>query len=113
MGFSKLQFAPYPRNELRQHIDRIRVSSNSPMPAAAVDEVADLACHAAQTARDALMRVLDSASHPAIANTAIGIAASLLRSDMDRIEAGLREFSENTGAPFFCGTITVGGQAHG
>lgn len=113
MAFSTLEFASYPRAEIRQHVDKIRVSSNSPMPATAVDEIADLACHAAATGRSALMRVLDGASHAGVSGTALGIAASLLKSDMERIQSALQQYSQDSGTPFFNETITIGGQSNG
>ncbi len=113
MAFSDLKFPEHQRAQLRAHLEGIRVSTGSPMPPAAVDEIVDLACHAAAEARKAMFRVLDTASHRAVATTAVGIAASLLKADLEQIEAGIRSYAEERGSQIFETTVQIGVQAHG
>lgn len=111
MQFSTISFEDYPRQELRDHLLGMRAQTGSPMPLSAIDEIVDLACHAAERSRSAALEVLDRASDPRISNTAIGLAFSLIASDCKTIEAALRLYASETGKPLFVGSI--GGQAHG
>lgn len=113
MVFSSLEFAEYPRAEIRALIDGFRQSTDSAMPATAVDEIVDIALHAAQSARSAMFRVLDSASQPAITVTAVGIATSLLKSDLEKIADGIAAYATQSGASLHRASVHVGGQAHG
>ena len=97
---SSLDFPEHPRRELRAYLNDTRIASGSQMPAAAVDEAVDLACHAAQCARRTLLETLDRSSDPRIVTTSLGLAISLLSNDCKRIEAGLRSYAESSGAAF-------------
>tara|TARA_R110002072_G_scaffold38314_3_gene110881 strand:- start:2546 stop:2878 length:333 start_codon:yes stop_codon:yes gene_type:complete len=97
---TSIDFPAHPRRQLRACLEEQRIASGSQMPAAAVDEAVDLACHAAESARRTMFEILDRASDPRITTTSIGLAISLLSSDCARIEAGLRDYAEQTGATF-------------
>ncbi len=109
--FAAMPFAPYPRVELRAHLVRMRAANNSPMPDAAIEEIVDLACHAAETARLGLLEVVDRASDHRVSITAIGIATSLLAHDCELIKEALQHAAVANGLHFETGTLKV--QAHG
>jgi hypothetical protein len=99
-SFAATKFAPYPRRELRAHIMQLRQRTGSNMPDAAVDEIVDIACHAAESGRRAMLETLDRASDPRIANTAIGLASSLLASDLNFHNQAVKEFAKQSGLHF-------------
>lgn len=109
--FRTLTFAPYPRAELRQHLVNMRTANNSPMPDAAIDEIVDLACHAAISGRTAMLEVIDRASDYRVSITAVGIASSLMAHDMKIFIEGLQHAAEHCGLHFE--SSRVGGQANG
>lgn len=108
-----MKWPDYPRAQIRDRIDAMRRTTGSPMPAIAVDEIVDIALHAAASARLAMMETLDRASEPAVATTALGIAASMVKADMDHLEGALTKYAEAKGKPLFRERIMMGGPAHG
>ena len=94
-------FPPYPRAEIRAKIDEVRKRENSPMPDAALDEIVDLALHAAATARQTMFDVLARASDPRISHTAIGVAGGLLASDLRHLQGALEDWARETGKPMY------------
>jgi nitrogen-specific signal transduction histidine kinase len=110
-GFAPMAFPPYPRRELRQHLVKMRAATNSPMPDAAMDEVVDLACHAAECRRKAMLEVIDRASDHRVSTTAVGIASSLLAHDIKILIAGLQHAATEVGLHYE--STTIEGRAHG
>lgn len=109
--FATMPFAPYPRRELRAHLVKMRSANSSPMPDAAIDEIVDLACHAAESGRRAMLEVVDRAADHRVSITAIGIAASLLAHDLRLMMDGLEQAARASGLHFEKSTLGV--QAHG
>ena len=109
---ASVSFPPAPRRELRQHLVNMRAANNSPMPDAAIDEIVDLACHAAESGRKAMLEVIDRASDHRVSITAVGIASSLMAHDMKIFIELLQEFAAASGIHFEQSTIVAGGQAH-
>lgn len=107
--FATIKFAPHPRTELRKHL--IARAAGSKMPDAAVDEIVDMACHAAESGRRAMLETIDRSSDSRIAMTAIGIAGSLLAHDLELLKEGLQFAATQTGLHFEVGTLEV--KAHG
>jgi hypothetical protein len=112
-GLASVHFAAHLRRELRQHLVNMRTANNSPMPDAAIDEIVDIACHAAESGRKAMLEVIDRASDPRVSITAVGIASSLLAHDMKIFIEALQEFAATSGLHYESTTISAGGQAHG
>lgn len=112
-SLASVVFAPPPRRELRQHLVNMRAANNSPMPDAAIDEIVDLSCHAAEIGRKAMLEVIDRASDYRVSITAAGIASSLMAHDMKIFIEALQEFAAHTGLHYEATTIVAGGQAHG
>lgn len=110
--FSALSFPPYPRAELRAHLVKMRAANNSPMPDAAVDEIVDLACHAAESSRRTMLETIDRSSDPRVSLTAVGIASSLMAHDMKIFIEGLQEMAQQFGLHFESSRI-VAEKAHG
>lgn len=104
--FATLEFADYPRADLRAHL----LSLGGSIPASAVDEIVDIACHAADTARRSMVEVLDRASNPLISMTAFGLAASLAAHDAETMKSGLKATAQSTGLAFYDGPLE---KAHG
>ena len=91
MVFSTLQFPDYPRASVRAGLVAAGV------PAHHVDEVVDLACLAAANARASMLLVLDRASIPSVSTCAVGIAASLMKADADRLIEALQSYATDRG----------------
>jgi hypothetical protein len=111
--FATLSMPCYPRAEIRAQLVNMRAANNSPMPDAAIDEIVDLACHAAQSGRQAMLQVIDRASDYRVSVTAVGIASSLMAHDMKLLIEGLQHAAQHVGLHFESTTISAGGQAHG
>lgn len=109
--YETLAFQPYPRREIRAHLCGVRQRTGSSMPDAAIDEIVDIACHAAETGRRAMLAVIDRASDPRIATTAVGIAVSLLAHDLKLMTEGFQYAAQKVGAHYETATVEV--QAHG
>lgn len=110
-NFATIDFAPHPRHQIRQHILGMRAKNNSPMPDAAVEEIVDIALHAAESGRRAMLEVIDRASDTRVSISAISIAASLLGHDMKTLIGGLEDAAKKVGLHFE--SATLGAQAHG
>lgn len=110
-NFATMAFPPYPRRELRAQIVGLRQRTGSPMPDDAIDEIVDIACHAAEVGRRAMLEVIDRASDPRVSTTAVGIAGSLLAHDLRLLAEGLQHAAKVTGAHFETSTLKV--QANG
>ncbi|WP_338445925.1 hypothetical protein V5F89_12320 [Pelagerythrobacter marensis] len=104
--FATLEFPDFPRADLRAHL----LSCEGNIPASAVDEIVDIACHAAASARTSMLEVLDRASNPMISMTAFGLAASLALHDAERMREGLKAAAQREGVTFFEGQLE---KAHG
>jgi hypothetical protein len=102
----------YPRAELRAKILELHAANGTTLPAGAIDEIVDLACHAAATARTSLFTVLASCSDPRTAITAIGPAIGMLGADLGVIRDAQEDFAKVLGIPFVETTLK-GGRAHG
>jgi hypothetical protein len=102
----------YPRAELRARIVELHAANGTTVPADAIDEIVDLACHAAASARTSLFTVLASCSDPRIAITAVGPAIGMLGGDLSVITEAQEDFAKMIGAPFAVTTIK-GARAHG
>lgn len=100
MKFGTIEFAAFPRAELRKLL-----ASQVQTPPQYIDEVVDLAVHAADCGSRAMLEVLDRASHPGVSVTAIGMAASLLRSRLEMLEAGLKEGAKHAGLRTYEGSV--------
>lgn len=111
LDFAKMGFAPYPRGQLRAALMQMRAERYSAMPENAVDEIVDLACHAAESGRHAMLQVIDRASSFQVAVTAIGPAASLLAHDLKLLAEGLERAAAVTGLHHE--VRNIGGQANG
>lgn len=109
--YETLVFPTYPRQQIRAHLVDVRKRTGSAMPDAAIDEIVDLACHAAETGRRAMLAVIDRASDPRISTTAVGIAVSLLAHDLNLMTEGFLHAAQTVGAHYE--TATVGVPAHG
>lgn len=81
------------------------------MPDAAIDEIVDMACHAAESGRRSMLEAIDRSSDRRIAMTAIGIAGSLLARDLELLKEGLEFAAKQSGLHFERSTLEV--QAHG
>ena len=101
----------YPRAALRAKLLELHAANGITPPDGAVDEIVDLACHAAASARTAMFTVLASASDPRSAISAIGPAASFLGHTIDVIRAAQKDFAEAAGLDFTETTIP-GAPAH-
>ncbi len=101
--FSTIEFADYPRAAIRAHL--LGLGGN--IPPACVDEIVDIACFAADSARRQMMAVLDRSSDPRVATTAIGLAVSLAISDMERLQVGLAAFAKSAGLQTYSGKVEV------
>ena len=110
--FAMMAFAPYPRAQLRAQLMQMRAERCSEMPLEAVDEIVDLACHAAESGRQAMLQVNDRASSWPVATTAIGPATSLLAHDLKLLTEGLRHAAAAAGLHYEIRNIG-GAQAHG
>ncbi|MDG6079779.1 hypothetical protein E3U23_11320 [Erythrobacter litoralis] len=113
MSFEHLELPDYPRRELREQIRKTAAQNGSGITPAAIDEVVDLACHAAESSRKAAFAVLDRASDPRISTTAVGIAFSLIAHDCEAMRSALEFAASATGKKFTNMTLKVGGQANG
>lgn len=100
MAFADLPFPDYPRSALRKIL-----AEGSKAPPQHLDEIVDIACHAAGSARRSMLEVLDRSSDPRIAITAIGMANSLVRADAERLEEALREGAAAAGLATFSGKV--------
>ena len=107
MALGTIEFADYPRNELRAILRRNRDANASGMPDSAIEEIVDLACHAAASARQSMLDTLDRASDGRITRTALGLATSLVASDCKKFEEALRSYAEANGKPLHVETVTV------
>lgn len=101
-SYATLSFLDYPRAELRAHL--VKTSS---CPPEHIDEVVDIACHAAASARLTLLETIDRAGSWRISTTAIGIAVSLLQHDMEMLRAGLIDTAKTFGIPVAEGTVNA------
>ena len=113
MPLADLKFADYPRRELRAGLQASVRDHGSAMPEYALDEIVDLACHAAAASRRAMLEVLDRASDSRMTPTAVGLAISLIASDCEAFEGALRHYAKSTGAVFEAKSVKIGGAAHG
>jgi hypothetical protein len=102
MKFSRITFPKRPRTEILAML-----VAESDVPADKLDEVVDLACHAAAAAREKALEVVDSSSNPQVAMTAIGIAFSLLKYDAKDMLSALQEFAKERGSTATFSTISV------
>jgi hypothetical protein len=109
--FATMGFAPYPKAQLRAQLLQMRAERTPNMPLEAVEEIVDLACHAAETGRRAMLEVIDRASSWRIATTAIGPATSLLAHDLQLLTEGLQHAAAAAGLHHEIRNI--GGQARG
>jgi len=100
MALSDYKFPDYPRRELRAALQASVRASGSPMPETAMDEIVDLAVHAAGSARRAMIETVERASDPRMVKTASGLAISLIASDCQMFENALRAYAKATGAVF-------------
>lgn len=78
------------------------------IPAAAVDEVTDLAFHAAETAHEAFKNVILRGSDPRIMITAIGVGAGVLSSLIGQMQAATQTFAQGEGLPVKHVMVRVG-----
>jgi hypothetical protein len=99
-----------PRAELRATILAVHRENGVELPEGALDEVVDIACHAAVEARSAFLRVLGS-SRIAVGLTALGPAAALLRHDLDFLQSATTDVGQQVGARTV--TTTLERTAHG
>lgn len=109
--FADIAFPPAPRPELRAKLRSLRAERASSMPDSAIEEIVDIACHAAETGRKAMLEVLDRSSDYRVSITAAGIAASILQADLKALIEGLEAGASATGLHFETATLEV--QAHG
>ena len=101
MDLTKISFPEPPRSKLRAHLQAPLCEAGQPN----IDEIVDIAIHAAVQARQTLLQVLQYPSNPSVTATATGIAASLVAVDMAYIEAFIRAFGARNGKPVYEGTI--------
>ena len=94
MSFATIAFPDYPRAQLREAI-----RATSKVPPDKLDEVVDIACHAAHSARLKLLEVLDTASDERVTVTAAGPAFSLLEHDVKIMIEALRAYARVSGKP--------------
>lgn len=102
----------YPRAALRAKILELHAANGTTVPANVIDEIVDLACHAAASARTTLFTVLASCSDPRTAITACGPAIGMLGADLGVIRDAQEDFAKTLGIPFV-ETSLAGVQAHG
>ena len=72
-------FPQYPAAKIKAGI---RAAQGSQSPSAAIDEIVDIAIHAAVQSRRTLLQVLNYPNDPRVTKTATGIALSLLVQDL-------------------------------
>ena len=72
-------FPQYPSTRIKAEI---RAAQGHSIPREAVDEIVDIACHAAVQARRTLLQVLSYPNDLRVTKTATGIALSLLNQDL-------------------------------
>lgn len=99
-----------PRAELRATLLAAHRKNGVEMPEGALDEVVDMACHAAAEARSAFLRVLGS-SRMAVGLTALGPAAALLQHDLDLLQSATTDVGQKVGARTV--TATLERKTHG
>lgn len=100
LHFRDMHPAPWPRAELRAALAKT-------IPAARIDEVIDLACHAAESARHQLFAVADRAVNPAVKMAALTLATSLIAAEAERMQKAFRAVGEECGMTLFEGTVEV------
>lgn len=105
--FATIEWPDYPRRELRAKLVDHAREANSPMPPAAIDEIVDLACHAAALARRAMLEAIDRTIDPRVATTAVGLASSLVRHDCGQLEEALKAYASQSGAKFYSSRVEV------
>lgn len=84
---------------------------NNGVPAAHVDEIVDLGFHAAITATNAILPVIDRAGDQRIWVAALGVALSVTPVLLEAIMDVMKEAAAENGVPVT--VVEVGGQAHG
>jgi hypothetical protein len=104
MSFAAIRFPEYPRAEIRAGI-----AAQSNAPDWAIDQIVDIACHAAASGRRTMLETVDRASDHRVAHTALGIAVSLLKSDADNLIKSLQKYAAETGHE--ASEFVVGGAA--
>ena len=78
------------------------------VPAVHVDEVVDLAIHAADRAVQALLETARLARGSSVGMCMVGVATGLLRSHLDNLDAAQAEVAEMMGHPLRRTSIRVG-----
>lgn len=100
LNFHDMQPAPWPRTELRTALVAV-------IPADKVDEVIDLACHAADSARHQLFAVSDRAVEGSVKMAALTLATSLIITEAERLQQVYRAVGEQCGMTTFEGTVDM------
>jgi len=85
LDLKQMKWPEYPRAGIRATL-----LQNSMVPLQHVDEVVDLACHAAETARKSMLEVLERSSSPMVELTAVGLANSLVANNTQILLEGAR-----------------------
>lgn len=97
MKFASLEFPKPSRSEIRAILHATKPEG---MPDSAVNEITDIALHAAEQARTKLLEVIDTASSPGISTPAFSIAVSLLAADCEGLKAAIHEIGQASGRLF-------------
>ncbi|MFC3097348.1 hypothetical protein [Alteraurantiacibacter palmitatis] len=104
MTLSSLTFPDFPRQ-----LVRALLIGNAELDPGKADMIVDIAIHAVESGRRAMLEVLDRPDNFAISISALSLANSMLSHSLERLQDALHSWAQNAGAKTFSASVEMGG----